>query len=229
MARELMKAVAYLRTSSATNVGPEKDSDKRQLAAITGFAKGHGFGIEESFYDAAVSGADPVTERPGFTAMLERLVSNGVKTIIVESPDRFARDLAVQLAGHDMLKSMGITLIPASAPDFFTEDTPTAVLVRQVLGAIAQFEKATTVAKLAASRKRKRDANGKCEGRKSHAERNPEAVQLARELRHAGAGRKPKSGVMSLRAIAHEMAARGFKNKNDQPFNPKSIASMLEG
>ena len=31
--------------------------------------------------------------------------------------------------------------IPATAPDFFAEDTPTAVLVRQVLGAIAQFEK----------------------------------------------------------------------------------------
>ena len=74
---------------------------------------------------------------------------NGAKTIVVESPDRFARDLAVQLAGHDMLKSLGIAIIPASAPDFFTEDTPTAVLVRQVLGAIAQFEKASFVAKTA--------------------------------------------------------------------------------
>src|SRR5262249_33672644 len=36
---------------------------------------------------------------------------------------------------HDFLKSLGISLIPATAPDFFTEDTPTAVLVRQVLGA----------------------------------------------------------------------------------------------
>jgi hypothetical protein len=40
----------------------------------------------------------------------------------------------VQLAGHDMLKGLGISIIPASAPDFFTEETPTAVLVRQVLG-----------------------------------------------------------------------------------------------
>jgi DNA invertase Pin-like site-specific DNA recombinase len=55
--------------------------------------------------------------------------------------DRSARDLAVQLTGHDFLKSLGVSLIPATAPDFFTEDTPTAVLVRQVLGAIAQFEK----------------------------------------------------------------------------------------
>jgi DNA invertase Pin-like site-specific DNA recombinase len=112
-------------------------------------------------YDAAVSGADPVTERPGFLAMLRR-ITNGIKTIIVESPDRFARDLAVQLAGHDMLKGLGIDLIPASAPDFFLEDTPTAVLVRQVLGAIAQFEKASLVAKLAA-RDRKRARDGECE------------------------------------------------------------------
>jgi hypothetical protein len=47
-------------------------------------------------------------------------------------------DLAVQLAGHDHLRKLGVTLIPATAPDFFTEDTPTAVLVRQVLDAIAQ-------------------------------------------------------------------------------------------
>ena len=47
------------------------------------------------------------------------------------------------------------------------EDTPTAVLVRQLLGAVARFEKATTVAKLAAARKGKRVANGKCEGRET--------------------------------------------------------------
>ena len=28
---------------------------------------------------------------------------------IVESPDRFARDLMVQLAGHDMFKAKGVT------------------------------------------------------------------------------------------------------------------------
>src|SRR5271154_544794 len=101
-------------------------------------------------------------------------MSNGARTIIVESPDRFARDLAVQLAGHDMLRARGVTLIPASSPSFFVEDTPTAVLVRQVLGAVSEFEKATLVAKLAAARKRKRDAGVKVEGRKSHAEKRPD-------------------------------------------------------
>src|SRR3974390_419823 len=127
-----VEAVAYLRTSSSTNAGPDKDSDKRQRAAIAAFAKAHGYVIVDEFYDAAVSGADPVNERPGFKAMLDRVAGNGVRCIIVESPDRFARDLTVQLTGHDFLKSLNVELMPATAPDFFTEDPPTAVLVRQV-------------------------------------------------------------------------------------------------
>jgi DNA invertase Pin-like site-specific DNA recombinase len=194
MAKQLKPAVAYLRTSSAANVGADKDSDKRQRAEIDAFAKRTGFTIVDEYYDKAVSGADRIDHRPGFAEMLRKLASNGAKTIIVESPDRFARDLAVQLAGHDMLKDLGVAIIPASAPDFFTHDTPTAILVRQVLGAIAQFEKASAVAKLAAARKRKREREGRCEGRKPFAQTRPEVVALARRLRR----RRPKGGQPSL-------------------------------
>jgi hypothetical protein len=38
VSREIRKAVAYLRTSSRTNVGADKDSDKRQRAAIEAYA-----------------------------------------------------------------------------------------------------------------------------------------------------------------------------------------------
>lgn len=223
MSREKTKAIAYLRTSSATNVGRDKDSDKRQRAAISAFAKANGYELVDEYYDGAVSGADPVDRRPGFGEMLRRLASNGAKTILVESPDRFARDLTVQLTGHDMLKAQGIALVPASAPDFFLEDTPTAVLVRQVLGAIAQFEKASTVAKLAAARKRNRERDGKCEGRKLLVETAPEAVALARKLRRQNK-RRP-----SLRKIAAILAERGFVNERGAQFNPKSIRGMLAG
>src|SRR5215813_2954250 len=53
-------------------------------------AAAHGYRIVDEFYDAAVSGADPVTERPGFRAMLDRIAGDGVRVILVESPDRFA-------------------------------------------------------------------------------------------------------------------------------------------
>ncbi len=184
-----VEAIAYMRTSSATNVGADNDSDKRQRAAIEAFAKANGYVIVDEFYDAAVSGADPVTERKGFVAMLDRIAGNGVRTIIVESPDRFARDLAVQLAGHDCLRKLGVTLIPATAPDFFVEDTPTAVLVRQVLGAIAQFEKASLVAKLKAARDRKqRDTGKRCGGRRTYMEREPALVAAVKAL----SGERPR-------------------------------------
>ena len=224
MAKVVRKAVAYLRTSSRANVGADKDSDKRQRAAIEAYATAASYEIVATFYDAAVSGADPVGERPGFAEMLERLLSNGARAIIVESPDRFARDLMVQLAGHDMLKARGITLVAASAPTHFVEDTPTAILVRQVLGAIAEFEKTILVAKLAAARKRKRVATGeKVEGRKSHAELRPDVVKLAKAL----ARKKPKGGRLSLRSISAELAAQGYLNERGRPFNPKSVATML--
>jgi hypothetical protein len=51
----------------------------------------------------------------------------------------------------------------------FAEDTPTAVLVRPILGAIAEFEKRTLVARFAAARRREHIATGeKVEGRKSY-------------------------------------------------------------
>jgi hypothetical protein len=41
--RELIKAVAYLRTSSAANVGADKDSDRRQREALEAFARRAGY------------------------------------------------------------------------------------------------------------------------------------------------------------------------------------------
>jgi len=108
MSRKKIEAIAYLRTSSAANVGGDKDSDKRQRVAIAAFAKAAGYTIVAEFYDAAVSGADPIAERPGFKAMLERIAGNGVRCILVESPDRFARDLTVQLLGTTSCGSLAL-------------------------------------------------------------------------------------------------------------------------
>src|SRR5437764_330406 len=146
--KELVQAVAYLRTSSAANVGADKDSEKRQRQAIDAFARSAGYEIVASYYDEAVSGADHVTTRPGFASMMERIASNGVRTIIVETANRFARDLIVQETGYAMLKERGIELISADKPDAFLDDTPTAKLIRQVLGAVSEFEKAMVVSKL---------------------------------------------------------------------------------
>jgi DNA invertase Pin-like site-specific DNA recombinase len=131
----------------------------------------------------------------------------------------------VQLAGHDYLKRLGVALVSASAPDFFLEDTPTAVLVRQVLGAIAQFDKASLVAKLKAARDRKKAEKGKCGGRHSYAEREggKELIKLALELRRPDPDRRP----ISLRKVAAQLAERGFVSSSGKPYVASAVASML--
>ena len=47
-----------------------------QRAAIEAFAKRAGFALIEEYYDAAVSGADPVDQRPGFFAPSIMLLSS---------------------------------------------------------------------------------------------------------------------------------------------------------
>jgi len=61
--RNRVPAVGYDRTSSATNVGADKDSEPRQRRAIEGFARRAGFDLVAWFYDPAVSGADPIETR----------------------------------------------------------------------------------------------------------------------------------------------------------------------
>jgi DNA invertase Pin-like site-specific DNA recombinase len=216
------KAFAYYRTSSAANVGGDKDSEARQKAAIEAYAAKQGIEVVGEEYDAAVSGADPLEAREGFVALLSRIAGNGARTILVETANRFARDLIVQETGWKMLRDKGIELIAVDSPTAFLDETPTAIFIRQVLGAAAQLDKAMTVAKLRGARERKKRATGKCEGRKSIAEARPDVVALARELRR----RRPKP---TLRTIAAALAARGHLAGSGKPFEPSVVARMLRG
>jgi DNA invertase Pin-like site-specific DNA recombinase len=218
------EAIAYMRTSSAANVGEGKDSEKRQRKAIEGYAKAAGIVIVDWFNDAAVSGADPIEARPGFTALLARIASNGARTIIVETANRFARDLMVQEVGFAMLRELGITLIAADSPQSFLDDGPTSKLIRQILGAVSEFDKAMTVAKLKGARDRVRRERGKCEGRKSYAERDggQGLVALARELHH-----NPDGRPHSLRTVAARLAERGYVTPSGRHYSASAVASML--
>jgi hypothetical protein len=98
------------------------------------------------------------------------------------------------------------------------------VMVRQILGAIAQFDKATMIAKLKAARDRKRQATGgKVEGRKSHAERDPDMVKLARQLHRPDPNKRP----ISLRKVSAALAERGYVTASGAAYSPSSIASMV--
>ncbi|MGO9400239.1 MAG: recombinase family protein [Xanthobacteraceae bacterium] len=216
--RNLVQAVGYLRTSSAANVGHDKDSERRQRLAIERFAKAAGYAVVDWFNDPAVSGADPIESRPGFAALLNRIEGNGVRVVLVEDASRFARDLMAQELGIGVLIKLGMRVLTANGDDLTETDDHMKVAMRQIAGSFAQLEKARLVAKLKAARDRKREAHGKCEGRKGYAEAMPDTVALAKQLQASG---------LSYRKIAAELAARGHLTGSGKQHVASAVQKML--
>lgn len=175
------------------------------------------------FTDAAVSGADPIETRRGFTELLDKIEGNGVRTVIVEDASRFARELMTQELGILALIRRGVRVLTANGDDLTDSSDPSRKMMRQIAGAFHEYEKARLVTKLKAARERKRAVAGKCEGRKSWAEINPALVREAKRLRR----RSPKGHQRSLRDVAAELAKLGFVNENRAQFSPSSVKSMI--
>ena len=189
---------APTRTATSASVPPSRASPSAEASPWSA-----------EFTDAAVSGADPIETRPGFAALLDKIEGNGVRTVIVEDASRFARELMTQELGILALIQRGVRVLTANGDDLTDSSDPSRKMMRQIAGAFHEYEKARLVAKLKAARERKRAANGKCEGRKSWAEINPELVREAKRLRR----RSPKGHQRSLRDVAAELAKLGFVNE----------------
>ena len=219
----MIKAVMYLRTSSATNL--DGDSEERQKESIAKYADSQGMEIVSGAYDQAVKGSDSIHEREGFSALIQYCLDNDVTTILCENASRFARDVIVQEMGYRELKKLKIQLIPVDAPDYFTGDTPSLTMIRQILGSVAEFEKSNLVSKLRGARDRVRAKNGKCEGRKS-------LKEIYGDLRFRTLQKKVRSlskEKMSYTKIAQVLASQGWvQPSTGRPFHKSQVMRLIQ-
>ena len=221
--RLMEKCFAYLRTSSSSNIAG--DSRPRQLEAIKKYAAIMRYEIVETFWDKAISGVDDIGDRPAFSQMLDAIEETDVKIILVEGADRLARSVIAQELAIVALQDRGISIFTSSGQNLTESDDPAKVAMRQMASVFAQFEKSRLVAKLAAARKRKRDAGIKCEGRPSLSQTNPALLSRSKELR-----RKNRSSGKrrSYYAIAKILAGEGYINSKGNPYDKNQIKSICE-
>jgi DNA invertase Pin-like site-specific DNA recombinase len=179
------RAFAYLRVSGKGQLGG--DGFPRQRAAIKEFAESHGIRIVRWFREEGISGQRDLENRPALQELILALHSNGTRVVLIERLDRLARDLMVQETIIGDLQKNGFDLISVAEPDLCVND-PSRKLVRQMFGAIAEYERSMIVLKLKAARQRIRARHGRCEGRKRYGERTgePEVIARARELATEG-------------------------------------------
>src|SRR5262245_27967707 len=110
-----VKAVIYIRVSGKGQV--DGDGPERQRQAVSRYAKSAGIQLLDEFSDLGVSGTRELADRPGLAALLDRLESNGVRTVVVERADRLARDLLVQEVIVAQFAKMGARILTSDGID----------------------------------------------------------------------------------------------------------------
>jgi DNA invertase Pin-like site-specific DNA recombinase len=220
------QAVSYLRVSGKAQV--KGNGFPRQRAAVEKYAKSKGLTMVGEYLDKGISGTKELEDRNGLAELLDRVESNGVKVVLVERADRLARDLVVGEVLLRQFRDIGIKVIAADSGTDLTvdDDDPTRVLIRQVLGAVSQFEKSVIVLKLRAARNRTRKRDGRCEGRKPFGYYPGEAVVLKRirELRRKPRGKKRPS----FQQVADALNEEGHATRNGGPWNRGSVHAICK-
>ncbi|HKO20697.1 MAG TPA: recombinase family protein [Acidobacteriaceae bacterium] len=213
----MTKAFAYLRVSGKGQV--KGDGFARQLQAIKAYSTSNGTRIVGVFREEGVSGTKESLDRPAWVAMMTAILADGVRAIVIEKLDRLARDLMVQEATIANLEKDGTTLISVAEPDLMAMD-PTRILMRQFMGALAQYEKSQIVLKLRGARMRKRAAVGRCEGRKPFGRDEAEraALERIRALRVDG---------LSFEGIAERLNAEGVPTRMGKRWHGVVVNRIL--
>ena len=221
-------AVAYMRCSGLGQV--DGDTWDRQTDAITKYARAHGLTVatDDWFRDAGVSGTKDAGDRPGLAQLLDRIESNGVRTVLVENSSRLARDLLVSEVILGQLRSLGCTVIDCDSGTNLIddqEDDPTRRLIRQVLGAVAEFDRRVTVLKLRAARERIRRRTGRCEGRKPFGSSPGEAdtLERIRQLHRKPHGENRKS----YQDIADALNLEGRATRTGKPWAKGTVHQLV--
>ncbi|GGD15525.1 recombinase family protein [Nocardioides daphniae] len=221
------RAVIYLRTSGLGQV--DREGPRVQEADCRRYAAALGMTVVAVLHEAAVTG--DADDRPAFADALLAIEDGEADAVVVATRSRLARNLMVQEALLRRAWDLGAEvheadygLIPEDDPD-----DPTRTFVRQMLGAVAQLDKAMTVQRLRKARQQKAARGEKAVGRykfgqggKDHAR---EAVVLADLRARLDAGQTPEQVAFALNALPYDH----WRTRSGKPWTPanvKRVASL---
>lgn len=231
-----LQVVSYIRVSGRGQL--DGDGPDRQRDEIRKFCKTHRLKLHWEFFEKAISGTIDGVDRPEFAAMLqfaEACLSEPGRTpvvaVVVERMDRLARDLMVSemlLAECRKRKLKVFAVDQGALIDMAAEDAdPTRVLIRQILGALAQWEKSMLVAKLRVARERARRERGVFMGNAKYGV--DEAERTVINLIHGLRATLDQNGIpMTFEKIAARLTEAGFKTRFGRTWKRRNVHQIYE-
>lgn len=229
-------AVAYLRCSGESQI--TGDTWSRQNDIVSRYAAANALEVVREFRDEGVTGKMELEGRTGLSACIAYVQENKIGTVLVESSDRLARDMIVAEIIVREFQKIGVRVIAASGGVDLTEGdeaNPTAKLIRQILAAVAEFDKCVTVLKLKSARSRIK-SEGRRPGAKNY---SLDPIRNSRAEGRHPYGYKPgeeaifetmrsmHSAGMSSARIVDALSAAGTLSRYGKPWKASVIAKIL--
>jgi DNA invertase Pin-like site-specific DNA recombinase len=216
-------AVAYIRVST----DEQQLGQDAQRAALERWCAGNGVTLAAVHVDQGVSGAAALDDRPGLIDALAAVATHQAGVLLVTRRDRLARDVVLAATVERLAERSGARVVSADGAG--NGDTPEAQLMRTVLDAVAQYERALIRARTRAAlavKKKRGERTGQvplghtlaADG--THLAAHPDearAVARVHELRAAGA---------SIRGIAKQLATEGITPRG-ATWHPTTVARVL--
>lgn len=224
-----VRVIGYIRVSTDRQVdGYGLDVQRK---ALTVWVKANGHRLVDVFVEEGVSGK--LEDRPALAYALRALKECRADGIVVPKLDRLARDLVVQEQLIAEVWRMGAALFSAvaSEAEYLVDDPadPSRKLIRQVLGAVSEYERAMIALRLRSGRAHKASEGGYAYGSPAFGQRAVDKALVTDDREQAALKRMAKLHAEGapLRTIAATLDAEGYKPKRGERWHPTTVARCL--
>lgn len=216
-------AIGYVRTST----GRQENGLNAQRDQIARYAAHHGLRLIAVHQDAGVSGASVVTERDGFNAAVAEMRETGAGVLLIAKRDRLARDLIQSALATRLIERLGSRV--TSADGSANGDGPEAVLMRQMLDAFAQFERALIAGRTRAALAARRARGLRFTHRAPYGyrwDRHGMMRPVARQMETWSRIRRLRSRGLSYRKIAARLHREGRRPAHSMTWQPSVLRAL---
>ncbi len=229
-----IRAVSYPRVSGKGQLAG--DGLPRQHERIFQYAQHNGLTVELEREERGVTGdsnverqilngrpprgLEDMPERKALTELVKYAKEHDIHVLLVENASRLSRESLTQQFLLLWLERDQIRVISAEGGIDLTDGTPVAKLIRTVLGAVAEYDKDSTVLRLRHARERLRKAGIRQEGQIRFGQKNGEQTVLNHILCLARSGLGPTE-------IAEELNRQGHKTRKGRPWQSGTVWKIV--
>ena len=186
-----VKVARYLRVSRSDQKADLQDDETRR------FIEARAWTLAETYEDLGFSGS--TDKRPALTRLLADAHAGRFGCVVVWKADRLFRSLSHMVAQLDAFRAQRIAFVSVTEP--FDTSTPSGVLLLQIVGAMAEFERSLV-------RERTRAGVAAARARGAHIGRPVVAWEERRARAMIAEGRSIEATARALHMSASTLARR---------------------